>query len=319
VEEAFVLLNSALRLSTPLLFAALAGLISERAGVLDIGLEGKMLLGAFASASAAYVSGNAWVGLLSGVAAAVALGLLHGYACIRHRGNQVVSGIALIFLASGLTGVLAESWFRQGGRTPTLAAEARFLPVSLPMADAIADIPLLGPVYSELISKHTFLDYLSLASFAVVVWVFKSTRFGLRLRAVGEHPLAAETTGVKVPSVRYVAVAWSGAFCGLAGATLSMAQAASFLKDMSAGKGFIAIAALIFARWRPGRVLGTCLLFGFLDATAIRLQGERLVVGKLPNELVLAFPYIATVLLLAFHGGRARAPAALGQPYLPRK
>ncbi|TYO91263.1 ABC transporter permease [Oceanicella actignis] len=319
-DAAILILDSTVRLSTPLLLVCLAGLYSERAGVIDIGLEGKLLAGAFAAAAAAAVFGSPWIGLAAAVGVSIALALLHGLACITFRGNQIVSGVAINFLAAGLTALLGQAWFSQGGRTPALGPEQRFGELSLPLAQTLADVPVLGGIWSELISGHSILVYLAFAMAPITWWTLGRTRFGLRLRAVGENPAAVDTAGISVARMRYLAVACCGALCGAAGAYLSTAQSAGFIKDMSAGKGFIALAALIFAKWRPIPAMFACLLFGFLDAAAIRLQGVSLpVIGSAPVELIQALPYLLTVVLLAGFIGAARPPRAGGVPYVKER
>jgi ABC-type uncharacterized transport system permease subunit len=320
LDVIILLFDSALRLSTPLLFACLAGLYAERSGVFDIGLEGKLLASAFAAAAAAAMSGSAWVGLMSGMAASIVLALIHAFACITWRGSQIVSGVAVNFLAAGLTALLGQAWFRQGGRTPTLASDERFREIRLPGADLVADVPLLGPLYSQLLSGHSLLVYIALITAPVTWWVLWHTRFGLRLRAVGENPAAVDTAGINVTWMRYQAMIVCGALCGIGGTYLSISQSAGFVTDMSAGKGFIALAALIFAKWRPMQALGACLLFGFLDAAAIRLQGVHLpLIGETPVQLIQAAPYILTVVLLAGFIGKAIPPKAGGAPYVKER
>ena len=320
IDNAVFVLASALRLAVPLLLACLAGLWSERSGVVDIGLEGKMLGAAFAAGAAAAVSGNAWIGLAAGVAASVALGLVHGYASIDQRGNQIVSGTAINMIAVGLTALLGAAWFGQGGRTPPLEGAARFQPIVLPGADSAAAIPVLGPIYRSLISGQDALTWLALAAAPLTAFVLYRTRFGLRLRAVGENPAAVDTAGISVRALRYAGVAICGVLCGLAGTYLSVAQAAGFLPQMTAGKGFIALAALVFAKWRPGAALATCFLFGLLDAAAIRLQGVELpLVGQVPVQAIQALPYLLTVVLLAGFIGRAIPPRASGVPYVKER
>ena len=315
-----VILDSTVRLSIPLLFACLAGLYSERAGVFDIGLEGKMLAGAFAAGAAAAVYGSAWYGLGAAILISGLLALVHGFASITHRGNQIVSGVAINFIAAGSTIILGQAWFSQGGRTPSLGAEARFTGITLPFAEAARDIPVVGYVYHELISGHSALTYFAFIMVAATWWVLFSTRFGLRLRAVGENPAAVDTAGISVPWLRYRAVLVTGALCGFAGAYLALAQNAGFVKDMTAGKGFIALAALIFAKWRPVPAMFACLLFGFLDALAIRLQGSPLpVVGNVPVQFFQALPYVLTVVLLAGFIGKAIPPRAGGVPYVKER
>ncbi|BBE73192.1 ABC transporter permease [Oharaeibacter diazotrophicus] len=316
VEIAVNVLASTVRLTIPLLFTALAGLYSERAGIFDIGLEGKMLASAFAAASLAFVTGSPWLGLLGGVAVSVALSAVHGFASITNKGNQIVSGVAINFVASGLTAVLGQAWFSQGGRTPQLANAARFDPIVLPGAEALRGVPVLGPIYAGLISGHNILTYLAFLAVPFSWWVLYRTRFGLRLRAVGENPAAVDTAGISVVWLRYRAVICAGIFCGFAGTYLSIAQSAAFIKEMSAGKGYIALAALIFAKWRPVPVMFACLLFGFLDAVAIRLQGTPVpFVGEVPVQIFQALPYVLTVILLAGFIGTARPPKAGGVPY----
>jgi simple sugar transport system permease protein len=319
--EALVLvLDSALRLSTPLLLACLAGLYSERAGVFDIGLEGKMLMAAFAAATVSAVSGSVPLALAAAVAASVALAAVHGVACITARGNQIVSGVAINFLAAGLTAVLGHAWFGQGGKTPALPPSGRLLPVELPLSEALAGVPVLGLVWGELISGHNLLVYVAFAAAPLTWWALWRTRFGLRLRAVGENPAAVDTAGIGVVGLRYRAVLVCGALCGLAGAYLSVAQSAGFIPNMSAGKGFIALAALIFAKWRPIQAMGACLLFGFLDAASIRLQGAPLpLIGPVPVQAIQVAPYVLTVVLLAGFIGAATPPRAGGVPYVKER
>ncbi|MDN2566198.1 ABC transporter permease [Aquibium sp. A9E412] len=315
-----LVLDSTIRLSVPLLFAALAGLYSERSGVFDIGLEGKMLAGAFAAASAAAVTGSAWLGLGVAMIVSIFFALVHGFASITHRGNQIVSGVAINFIAAGATVILGQAWFRQGGRTPSLGADARFGAIELPFAEALRGLPVLGPIYAELISGHSLLVYIAFFMVPFTWWVLFRTRFGLRLRAVGENPAAVDTAGISVAWLRYRAVICTGVLTGFAGAYLAIAQNAGFVKDMTAGRGFIALAALIFAKWRPLPVMVACLLFGFLDAFAIRLGGTPLpIVGRVPVQLMQALPYILTVVLLAGFIGRAIPPRAGGEPYVKER
>ena len=320
MDETFLLivltLDSTLRLAAPLILAALAGLFAERSGVIDIGLEGKMLAAAFASAATAVVMGSAWLGLLAGVVVSVLLALLHGFACITHRGNQVVSGLAINILVSGLTIILGVAWFQQGGQTPTLGADARFGAITLPFADVLADVPVVGAVYSELLSGHNLLVYVAFACVPLAWWVIYRTRFGLRLRAVGENPAAVDTAGISVTALRYEAMVICGVLCGIAGTYLSTAHGAAFVRDMTAGKGYIALAAMIFGKWRPVPAMFACLLFGFLDAVAARLQGVSVPgIGEISVQFIEALPYLLTVILLAGFIGRALAPRASGIPY----
>ena len=314
------ILDSTVRLATPLLLACLAGLFSERAGIFDIGLEGKMLAAAFMAAAVASVTGNVWVGLLAGIAASMVLSAVHGVASITFRGNQLISGVAINFLAAGLTVVVAQSWFGQGGRTPQLAGNGRFEPITLPFAQALRDVPVIGPIYYELISGHTPLVYLGLIFVPLTWWVLYRTRFGLRMRAVGENPAAVDTAGVSVVGLRFAAVAICGVLCGIAGAYLATGLQAGFTKDMSAGRGYIALAALIFAKWRPWYALYACLLFGFLQALALRPDLiERTLGFTVQAQLLDALPYILTVVILAGFVGKAIPPRAGGEPYVKER
>ena len=311
---------STIRVSTPLLFAALAGLYSERSGIFDISLEGKMLIAAFASAALAATSGSAVLGLLAGILAAIAFSLIHGLASITYRGNQIVSGVAINFVAAGLTMILGQAWFSQGGRPPTLFGTSRFSPIHLPFADAVRDVPVLGPIYSGVISGQSILVYLAFLTVPFTWWVLFRTRFGLRLRAVGENPAAVDTAGISVTWLRYRAVIICGVLTGFAGTYLSVAQAAGFTRDMTAGRGYIALAALIFANWKPVPVMFACLLFGFLDAASFRMQSVELpLIGPIPGQAIQALPYILTVILLAGFVGRATPPKAGGVPYVKER
>jgi simple sugar transport system permease protein len=315
-----LLLDATLRVSVPLVLAGLAGLFSERGGVIDICLEGKMLAGAFAAAATAAVTGSPWAGLAVAILASVALALLHGFACITHRGNQVVSGMAINILVSGLTVTLGMAWFHQGGQTPMLPMDSRFTEFALPGAETLAAIPFLGPFYRNVISGHGILVYLTYATVPLAWWLLYRTRFGLRLRAVGENPAAVDAAGISVSWLRYRGVLIAGLLCGIAGAYMSTAQSAGFVRDMTAGKGYIALAAMIFGKWRPWPTLGACLLFGLLDALSIRLQGVPLPgVGEIPVQFIQALPYILTVVLLAGFIGASRPPKADGIPYVKER
>lgn len=314
------LLDSATRLTVPLLLACLAGLYSERSGIFDIGLEGKMLAGAFGAACVAYVTGNAWLGVLAGVGVSMVMSGIHGLASITFRGNQIISGVAINFLAAGLTTLLGQNWFRQGGRTPAPPEGGRFGDIVLPFADQAREVPVIGTIYAELISGHNILVYIAFAMVPVTWYVVFRTRFGLRLRATGENPKAVDTAGIHVNWMRYQAVAICGVLTGIAGAYFSIAQSSGFINNMTAGKGYIALAALIFAKWRPWHAMGACFLFGFLDALQIRLQGTDLpLIGEVPVQFIQALPYILTVILLAGFIGKAVGPKAGGVPYVKER
>lgn len=312
-------LDSTVRLATPLLLACLAGLYSERAGVFDIGLEGKMLAAAFLSAGVAYVTGSVWLGLFAGIAASVALSGIHGLASITFRGNQLISGVAINFLAAGLTVLIAQNWFKQGGRTPSLIGGGRWENITLPFAETLSGVPVLGPIYAELISGHSLLVYVAFAMVPLTWWILFRTRFGLRLRAVGEAPEAVDTAGVSVVGLRFAAVGICGILCGIAGSYLATGLQAGFVKDMTAGRGFIALAALIFAKWRPWYALGACLLFGLLQAVALRYQNIDLGGVVIPVQVMDALPYILTVVILAGFVGKAIPPRAGGEPYVKER
>lgn len=314
------ILDSTLRLGTPLLLACIAGLYSERAGIFDIGLEGKMLMAAMASASAAYLSGSVWVGLGAGIMASLCLAAIHGLASITFRGNQLISGVALNFVASGITVLVAQRLFGQGGRTPPLDGGARFSPITLPFAEEMRGVPVIGPLYYEVISGHPILVYVAFLTVPLTWWVLYRTRFGLRLRAVGENPAAVDTAGISVVALRFAAVAITGILCGLAGAYMATALQAGFGREMTAGRGYIALAALIFAKWRPWGALWACMLFGFFQALALRPDVVQAVVQvKVPVPFLDALPYILTVLVLAGFVGRAIPPRAGGEPYVKER
>ncbi|HVJ56073.1 MAG TPA: ABC transporter permease [Aliidongia sp.] len=292
-------LAATLRLATPLILASLGGLFSERAGIVALGLEGMMLAGAFAAGSVAALSGSPWPALAAAMGAAILVAAIHGYATVSHRGDQVVSGMALNILATGLTPTLGLAWFDQGGQTPALGPQQRFLPIW---------------------GGQSLLVYLTLLLMPLCWWLLYRSRFGLRLRAVGENPHAVEAAGLSVTRLRYLALLLCGALAGLAGADLAIAEGAGFTRDMTAGRGYLALAALIFGKWRPAPAFAACLLFALADALQLRLQGVVLPgIGAVPVQWIEALPYLATLVLLAGFVGRARAPAALGVPFEEEK
>jgi simple sugar transport system permease protein len=316
------ILDTTIRLATPLLLACLAGLYSERAGIFDIGLEGKMLAAAMTSAAVAFLTGSVWIGLLAGIAASLLFALIHGLASITFRGNQLISGVALNFLASGLTVLIATALFREGGRTPPLSVEdgSRFAELTLPFVGAVSGVPYIGQLYADVISGHSILVYVAFLMVPLSWWVLNRTRFGLRLRAVGENPAAVDTAGVSVVGLRFAAVAIAGVLCGLAGAYLATALQAGFGKEMTAGRGYIALAALIFAKWRPVAAMWACLLFAFFQALELNPNAVEAVVGvNLPGALLSAMPYILTVVVLAGFIGKAIPPRAGGEPYVKER
>jgi simple sugar transport system permease protein len=307
-------LSSTIRLSVPLILACLAGLWSERSGVVDIGLEGKMLIGAFAAACTAAFTGNAWLALLIAILVSLGFALVHGYAAINQKGNQVVSGVAINMLAAGLAVVLGNEWFKEGGRTPPLPESARFMPIDLPLVSSLYDVPLLG-IFARIVSGHSLLTYITVALVPLTAWALAKTRFGLRLRAVGENPHAVDTAGISVAKLRYQAVILAGIFCGIAGTYIATSLSASFVRDMTAGRGFMALAALIFANWRAWPALWACLLFGYLQAMGTRLQGVKFGSFEIPVQFINMLPYVMTVVLLAGFIGKSIPPKASGIPY----
>ena len=307
-------LSSTVRMSVPLILACLAGLWSERSGIVDIGLEGKMLISAFAAASAASYFGSVWLATLIAIAVSILFSLIHGYASINQRGNQVVSGVAINMLAAGLAVVLGNEWFKEGGRTPPIPVESQFPALNIPGIDALTAIPAIGP-YFNVVSGHPILVYIAFILVAVSAWALAKTRFGLRIRAVGENPHAVDTAGISVSKLRYQAVIIAGVLCGLAGTYLSVALQGSFVRDMSAGRGFMALAALIFANWRAWPSMWACLLFGYLQAVGLRMQGFKIGTFEVPVQFINMLPYVLTVVLLAGFIGKSIPPRASGIPY----
>ncbi len=311
------LVASTLRVSTPLILCALAGCLCERAGVIDLGLEGKMLLTAFAAGAAGVASGSLALALIAALAVGVALSMLHGYACVTHRGDQVVLGMAITMTAAGLTVVLGIAWFAQGGQTPPVPDTVRLQPWFGSLGSAVSSIPVVGPSLAIALFGHTAFVYGALLAVAGVWWLLYRTRFGLRLRATGENPAMVDAAGVSVIGMRYAALGLNGVLCAMAGSYLVLAQNPSFIPNMTAGRGYMALAAMIFGKWHPVGALLACLLFGFLDAVSIRLQGAELPgLGAVPVQAIQALPYVLTVVLLAGFIGVSRAPAALGRPYV---
>jgi simple sugar transport system permease protein len=287
------LIFSTIRTATPLLLAALGGLFSERAGVINIALEGLMLAGAFTAAAVTHYTGSPWVGLVAGIGAGVAVAAVHAVACIRFNADQVVSGTAINILMTGVPAMLSGALFLSSGSTP-----------QIPKDDLIPWTPVV----------------LALLLVGVTWYVLYRTPFGLRLRAVGENPEAADAAGVNVRGVRYSAVLLSGALAAIGGAYLSIGQSSLFTRNMTSGRGFIALAALIFGKWRPVQTMLACLLFGFAEAVSIQLQGKKLISGEeIPVQFISMVPYLLTIIVLAGFIGLSRAPRALGLPYQKEK
>lgn len=312
------LLASTLRMATPLILCALAGTLAERAGVIDLGLEGKMLATAFTAASVAVVTGSLAAAVLAALAVGLALSMLHGFGCVSHRGDQVVMGMALNMTAAGLTVVLGIAWFKQGGQTLPIPDAVRLEPWFAGLGAAIAKVPLVGPVVAGLFG-HAPLVYLAIVLVAAVWWLLYRTRLGLRWRATGENPAMVDAAGVSVLGLRYLALAGNGMLAALAGCYLVLALNPQFIPNMTAGRGYMALAAMIFGKWHPVGALMACLLFGFLDALSIRLQGTSFGGVAVPVQAIQALPYVLTVVLLAGFIGRAYAPKALGTPYVKER
>ena len=296
-----VVLDSALRMATPLILAALGGLFSERSGVINIALEGILLTGAFASIVATYYTGNPWVGAFAGVFAGMLVSLIHAVVSIVFKADQIVSGVAINLLAMGLTQFLTWIIWGSSANSPPVQGMAHW---ALPET--------WGPVargVNVVIGHYPPLVYIALALVAVSHVVLFKTPFGLRLRATGEHPEAVDTLGVSVHAMRFAGVLLSGAFAGLGGAFLAL-NTHQFVKNMSAGRGFIALAAMIFGKWSPAGALAACLLFGYAEAVQMGLQGHAV-----PTQFVQMIPYVLTMVALVGVIGRARPPAAIGKPY----
>ena len=294
----FALIFSTIRFATPLIFAALGGMFSERSGVINIALEGLMLAGAFTAAVVTYQLGNPFLGLLCGVAAGAALAFVYAVACIKFEADQVVSGMGINFLMIGLPALISGAVYDSSGSTPQIPKE-QFLPEYF-------NIP--------------FASILAFALVPVCWYVLYKTPFGLRLRATGENPAAADAAGVNVTRLRYSAVVISGMLAAAGGAYLSIGQSSLFTRNMTAGRGFIALAALIFAKWKPIPTLFTCLFFGFMEALTIPLANYKLASGEnIPVQFVQIIPYVITIIVLAGFIGSSRAPKALGIPYRKEK
>jgi len=281
---------STIRLATPLVLAALGGLFSERSGVINIALEGMMLAGAFTAAAVTYASGSPYVGLVAGLAAGMLIAAIHALACIRYKADQVVTGTAINILMLGMPAFLSGAFFLSSGSTPQIPKE-HLIP-TLPIVIAVVMVPLTW-------------------------YILYKTPFGLRLRAVGENPEAADAAGVKVAPMRYAGVLISGVLAGIGGAYLSIGQSSLFTRNMTSGRGFIALAALIFGKWRPFQTLLACLLFGLTEAISIQMQGVvKLPSGDdIPVQFIQMVPYVLTIVVLAGFIGSSRPPRALGIPY----
>jgi ABC-type uncharacterized transport system permease subunit len=295
-------LVATLRLAVPLAFAALGGLYSERSGVLNIALEGMLLTGAFTSAAATFYTGNPWIGVIAALIAGGIVGLLHAFLCVTLRVDQLVSGLAINLVAAGLTSFLARLIFSGGSAQQLPGIAAIIIP-------GFANIPLIGALLQQ-----DILVYFLLIIVALTTYILFYTSFGLTLRAVGEYPRAADTAGVSVQTVRYTAVIISGCLASLGGAYLTLVQIKFFAEGMSAGKGFIAIAALIFGRWHPVSTALACLLFGATEALQLRIQALG---ANIPYQFLVMLPYAIALFALVSKKGKSTPPAALGIAYFP--
>jgi ABC-type uncharacterized transport system permease subunit len=302
------LVFSTIRLATPLVWAAIGGLYAERSGVINIALEGLMLAGAFTAAAVTFYMHSPWVGLGAAMLAGALFALLLAVACIRFKANEVVAGTGINILFLGLPAVLSGALFLSSGSTPQVPKEEL-----LPTLSQLLSIGRGWRILNEL----SVISLLALLVVGLTSYVLYSTPFGLRLRSVGENPEAADAAGVPVNRIRYIGVVLSGVLAGAGGAYLSIGQSSLFTRNMTAGRGFIALAALIFGKWRPVQTMLACLLFGFADALTIQMQG----VAKLPSgedvpvQFIQMIPYVVTIVVLAGFIGQSRAPGALGVPY----
>lgn len=300
----YTLIASTIRLSTPLILAALGGLYSERSGVINIALEGMMLAGAFTAAAVTVFTHSSLIGVLAAVAAGLLVAALHAVATINYRADQVVSGTAINILFLGVPALLSGALFESTGATRQLSKD-----------EVLPDVMFFNPESSPMLASvfnQKPIVYLAFFVAGISVYVLYRTRFGLRLRAVGENPEAADTAGVNVRRMRWAGVLISGALAALGGAYLSIGQSSQFTRNMTAGRGFIALAALIFGKWHPVGALMACLLFGFAEAVSIRMQGNV----NIPNQFVLMIPYVLTMVMLAGLIRRADPPKALGVAYV---
>jgi ABC-type uncharacterized transport system permease subunit len=294
------LFAAALRMATPLVFASVGGIFSERVGIVNIALEGMMLTGAFSGVLATFATGNPWLGVLASVLAGGLLGYLHALLTVKFSGNQIVSGTGINLLALGATAYLCQVvWGSRGASQSVQGLEA----ISIPL---LKDVPVLG----EILGNQTPLVYISVLVVLLSYILLFKTPAGLRIRAVGEHPAAADTSGVNVYKTKYLCVVLSGMLAGLGGAFLSLGHLNLFVLGMTGGRGFIALAAMILGGWTPFGALGASLLFGFADALQMRLQS----IGALPSQIILTVPYILTIIVVAVFA-RKRSPPSDYKPY----
>jgi ABC-type uncharacterized transport system permease subunit len=308
-------LPGTVKYAVPLVFGALAGCLCERSGVINIAIEGQFLMGAFFASVVASYAANAELGLLGGIAAGVAMASLLAVFSMRYLVNQVVLGVVLIALASGLTDFLLSQIpddpdIKNKLNNPEILSPVpdAGIPLLSSIADSLSGIPVIGPT----IFDQTLLAYIMYFSVALVALMLFQTRWGLRVRAVGEHPKAADTVGIKVNRMRWQAVLFGGVFAGLGGAYFTVGSNGAFDSNMSAGNGFIALAAVIMGRWHPIYASLAALFFGLMTTLSSQLE----FLGKVPSELLVALPYLATIIAVAGLVGRVRPPAADGEPYV---
>ena len=297
------LLAATLRMATPLLFAGLGGVFSEKSGVVNIGLDGMMTIGAFFAVFGTYITGSPVLGILIGALAGAALGLIHAFLSISLRADQVISGTAINLFSTAFASFMIFKVFKKGGQTDLVTSLSYNIP------KFIKGIPVIG----DLISQLNWFVILAFVLVFVVSFILYKTPIGLRIRSVGEHPAAADTLGINVYKIRYACVILSGALAGLGGAALSLGITPLYREGMVSGRGFIALAALIFGNWTPKGTMWACLLFGFADAFQMKAQSFG---WSLPQEIYAMFPYVLTMLALAGFIGKTQAPAADGTPYV---
>jgi simple sugar transport system permease protein len=296
-------MEATLRIATPLIFAAIGTTFSERSGVMNIGVEGMMLLGAFSAVAISYYTNDAWLGLLAAIFVGAFFGLLLAWSSISLKFNQIVAGVAINLLGVGIPNYLLIALWNKPGFSPLVDSLS---PIEIPL---LSNLPIIGSLFSS----QNILTYLALLLSIIAQIILFKTPLGLRIRSVGEHPLAADTAGINVYALRYSCVIFSGLMAGLAGASLSIGQLSFFSKQMTQGRGFIALGAMIFGKWTPLGSLGASLLFGFADALQFSLQAIGV---PIPSNLLMATPYVLTLIVLAGFVGVAKAPAAVGRPYL---
>ena len=292
-----------LRMATPLILGGIGATLSERCGILNLGIEGTMLMGAFGAAMVSLLTGSPVLGVLGGIVLGSLMGLLHAFMCIRFKASQTVIGTGINIMAMGITPLLLQAYHGNPGSTPPVPALSS---ITLPL---ISKIPVIGPI----IGTHSPLTYIALILVPISSFFLFKTRIGLRIRAVGEYPRAADTAGVNVFGLQYLSLALCGALVGMAGAYLSLCQVAMFVKNMTAGRGFMAMAAMIFGKWKPIGVLGAALLFGFSDGLQMAIQSAG---WPIPTDFLLAVPYVLTIIVLAGFVGKAVGPSQVGKPYV---